>query len=140
MPGKSDIEEPPETIYSLKYKVKKFFNRLFKSTPLSNTQNEFTGQQHNLEASSVQPNIIIQNFDSFAEKFQRSRFSDLNIYHLASNEDIIDTIDFFHSKYNDRIPHFTLLKKEDNIPVMDGSISVSTIDEYLSERLEQNEE
>ena len=57
MPEKSDIEEPPETIYSLKHQINNFFNKLFnrpKALPV--------------EANLIQPNIIIQNFESFAEK------------------------------------------------------------------------
>ena len=57
MPEKSDIEEPPETIYSLKHQINNFFNKLFnrpKALPV--------------ESNLIQPNIIIQNFESFAEK------------------------------------------------------------------------
>ena len=68
MPGKSDIEEPPETILLISNKSQKIFNNCLK-IHLSNTQTEFIDQSIILKISSViQPNIIIQNFDSFAEK------------------------------------------------------------------------
>ena len=60
MPGKSDIEEPPETIYSFPYKIKKLINKL---KILLNRQTEPIDQKLNLEDNLIQPNIIIQNFN-----------------------------------------------------------------------------
>ncbi len=134
MPGKSDIEEPPETIYSLKYKVKKFFNRLFKSTPLSNTQNEFTGQQHNLEASSVQPNIIIQNFDSFAEKTVEDimipRSDIIAVSCEASLEDISKTI----IKYG----HTRTLVYKENLDNVIGFLHIKDLFEVIAKSKKYN--
>ena len=85
MPEKSDIEEPPETIYSLKHQINNFFNKLFnrsKALPV--------------EANLIQPNIIIQNFESFAEKIVEDimipRSDIIAVSCEASLEDISKTI------------------------------------------------
>ncbi len=135
MPGKSDTEEPPETIYSLKYKVKKFFDRLFnKSTTLSNTQNELTGQQHNLEASSVQPNIIIQNFESFAEKTVEDimipRSDIIAVSCEASLEDISKTI----IKYG----HTRTLVYKENLDNVIGFLHIKDLFEVIAKSKKYN--
>ena len=93
MPGKSDIEEPPETIYSFPYKIKKLINKL---KILLNRQTEPIDQKLNLEDNLIQPNIIIQNFESFAEKTVEDimipRSDIIAVSCEASLEDISKTI------------------------------------------------
>jgi magnesium and cobalt transporter len=69
MPEKLDTEEPPETNYLPKSRIKKFFNKLFNRTEASFLQkNRSIEQTHNAKTSISPQNIIIKNFEGFTEK------------------------------------------------------------------------
>lgn len=131
MPGKSDIEEPPETIYSFPYKIKKLINKL---KILLNRQTEPIDQKLNLEDNLIQPNIIIQNFESFAEKTVEDimipRSDIIAVSCEASLEDISKTI----IKYG----HTRTLVYKENLDNVIGFLHIKDLFEVIAKSKKYN--
>jgi CBS domain containing-hemolysin-like protein len=131
MPGKSDIEEPPETIYSFPYKIKKLINKL---KILLNRQTEPIDQKLNLEDNLLQPNIIIQNFESFAEKTVEDimipRSDIIAVSCEASLEDISKTI----IKYG----HTRTLVYKENLDNVIGFLHIKDLFEVIAKSKKYN--
>ena len=131
MPGKSDIEEPPETIYSFPYKIKKLTNKL---KILLNRQTEPIDQKLNLEDNLIQPNIIIQNFESFAEKTVEDimipRSDIIAVSCEASLEDISKTI----IKYG----HTRTLVYKENLDNVIGFLHIKDLFEVIAKSKKYN--
>jgi len=131
MPGKSDIEEPPETTYSFPYKIKKLINKL---KILLNRQTEPIDQKLNLEDNLIQPNIIIQNFESFAEKTVEDimipRSDIIAVSCEASLEDISKTI----IKYG----HTRTLVYKENLDNVIGFLHIKDLFEVIAKSNKYN--
>lgn len=131
MPGKSDIEEPPETIYSFPYKIKKLINKL---KILLNRQTEPIDQKLNFEDNLIQPNIIIQNFESFAEKTVEDimipRSDIIAVSCEASLEDISKTI----IKYG----HTRTLVYKENLDNVIGFLHIKDLFEVIAKSKKYN--
>ena len=131
MPEKSDIEEPPETIYSFPYKIKKLINKL---KILLNRQTEPIDQKLNLEDNLIQPNIIIQNFESFAEKSVEDimipRSDIIAVSCEASLEDISKTI----IKYG----HTRTLVYKENLDNVIGFLHIKDLFEVIAKSKKYN--
>lgn len=131
MPGKSDIEEPPETIYSFPYKIKKLINKL---KILLNRQTGPIDQKLNLEDNLIEPNIIIQNFESFAEKTVEDimipRSDIIAVSCEASLEDISKTI----IKYG----HTRTLVYKENLDNVIGFLHIKDLFEVITKSKKYN--
>lgn len=97
MPEKLDLDEPPETNYSSKFCIKKFFNKLFnRSNVLLSEQNQHIDQKNNTEASRIVQSMIMKNFESFAEKTVEDvmipRSDIISVSYDISLEDLSKTI------------------------------------------------
>ena len=124
MPEQSDIEEPPETTNLLKFRIKKFFSKLFTlSSTLSQKEINYTNQKESNNASYIQQDVITKNFESFAEKTVEDvmipRSDIISVSYDISLEDLSKTI----IKYG----HTRTLVYKDNLDNVIGFLHIKDL-------------
>jgi CBS domain containing-hemolysin-like protein len=129
MPEQSDIEEPPETTNLLKFRIKKFFNKLFTlSSTLSQKEINYTNQKESNNASYIQQDVITKNFESFAEKTVEDvmipRSDIISVSYDISLEDLSKTI----IKYG----HTRTLVYKDNLDNVIGFLHIKDLFEIIA--------
>ena len=131
MPEQSDIEEPPETTNLLKFRIKKFFSKLFTlSSSLSQKETNYTNQKESNNASYIQQDFITKNFESFDEKTVEDvmipRSDIISVSYDISLEDLSKTI----IKYG----HTRTLVYKDNLDNVIGCLCEIQIDNSTTYR------
>jgi CBS domain containing-hemolysin-like protein len=129
MPEQSDIEEPPETTNLLKFRIKKFFSKLFTlSSSLSQKETNYTNQKESNNASYIQQDVITKNFESFAEKTVEDvmipRSDIISVSYDISLEDLSKTI----IKYG----HTRTLVYKDNLDNVIGFLHIKDLFEIIA--------
>ena len=129
MPEKSDIEEPPEKNNLLKSHIKKFFSKLLTiPSSLSKKQNNYHNQKENTNATHTQQNVIIKNFESFAEKTVEDvmipRSDIISVSYDISLEELSKTI----IKYG----HTRTLVYKDNLDNVIGFLHIKDLFEIIA--------
>ena len=129
MPEQSDIEEPPETTNLLKFRIKKFFSKLFTlSSTLSQKEINYTNQKESNNASYIQQDVITKNFESFAEKTVEDvmipRSDIISVSYDISLEDLSKTI----IKYG----HTRTLVYKDNLDNVIGFLHIKDLFEIIA--------
>lgn len=129
MPEQSDIEEPPETTNLLKFRIKKFFSKLFTlSSSLSQKETNYTNQKESNNASYIQQDFITKNFESFAEKTVEDvmipRSDIISVSYDISLEDLSKTI----IKYG----HTRTLVYKDNLDNVIGFLHIKDLFEIIA--------
>ena len=129
MPEQSDIEEPPETTNLLKFRIKKFFSKLFTlSSSLSQKEINYTNQKESNNASYIQQDVITKNFESFAEKTVEDvmipRSDIISVSYDISLEDLSKTI----IKYG----HTRTLVYKDNLDNVIGFLHIKDLFEIIA--------
>ncbi len=129
MPEQSDIEEPPETTNLLKFRIKKFFSKLFTlSSTLSQKEINHTNQKESNNASYIQQDVITKNFESFAEKTVEDvmipRSDIISVSYDISLEDLSKTI----IKYG----HTRTLVYKDNLDNVIGFLHIKDLFEIIA--------
>jgi len=129
MPEKSDIEEPPEKNNLLKSHIKKFFSKLLTiPSSLSKKQNNYHNQKETTNATHTQQNVIIKNFESFAEKTVEDvmipRSDIISVSYDISLEELSKTI----IKYG----HTRTLVYKDNLDNVIGFLHIKDLFEIIA--------
>jgi len=129
MPEQSDIEEPPETTNLLKFRIKKFFSKIFTlSSTLSQKEINYTNQKESNNASYIQQDVITKNFESFAEKTVEDvmipRSDIISVSYDISLEDLSKTI----IKYG----HTRTLVYKDNLDNVIGFLHIKDLFEIIA--------
>jgi magnesium and cobalt transporter len=129
MPEQSDIEEPPETTNLLKFRIKKFFSKLFTlSSSLSQKETNYTNQKESNNASYIQQDFITKNFESFAEKTVEDvmipRSDIISVSYDISLEDLSKTI----IKYG----HTRTLVYKENLDNVIGFLHIKDLFEIIA--------
>ena len=129
MPEQSDIEEPPETTNLLKFRIKKFFSKIFTlSSTLSQKEINYSNQKESNNASYIQQDVITKNFESFAEKTVEDvmipRSDIISVSYDISLEDLSKTI----IKYG----HTRTLVYKDNLDNVIGFLHIKDLFEIIA--------